>query len=137
VTIAWTALWFHLVEAVPEGRRFNAEYYCDNILTELIRIRPQAGERNLVIYADNTSPHTAQKHRAVCVENGLRLATHPPYSPDLAPSDFFFFGYVQDRLQGSVFASREEVLAGISEVLDEISPESLPRVFEHWIEPLE
>jgi hypothetical protein len=57
--------------------------------------------------------------------------------PDFAPSDSFLFGYVKDRLQGIVFASREELLAGISEVLHEIPPETLLRVFEHWIERLE
>jgi transposase len=137
VTIAWNALGFDLVEDLPKGRRFNAKYYRNNILTELIRIRPRAGERNLVIHADNASLHTAQKCRTFCAENGMRLATHPPYSPDLALSDFFLFGYVKDRLQGILFASREELVAGISEVLDEIRPETLPRVFEHWIERLE
>jgi hypothetical protein len=99
VTIAWNALRLHLVEAFPKGRHFNAENYRDNILTKLIRLRPHAGERNLVIHADNARPHTAQKCRTCCAENGLRVATHPPYSPDLAPSDFFLFGYVKDRLQ--------------------------------------
>jgi transposase len=137
VTIAWNALAFHLVEALPKSRRFNAEYYRDNIFTELIRLHPQAGERNLVIHADNTSPHTAQKSGTFCAENRQRLATHPPYSPELAPSDFFLFGYVKDRLQGIVFASLEELLAGIRDVLDVMPPEGLPRIFGHWIERLE
>jgi hypothetical protein len=55
VRIAWNALGFYLAEALPKGRHFNAEYYRDNILTELIRLRPQAGERNLVIHADNAA----------------------------------------------------------------------------------
>jgi transposase len=126
-----------LVEALPKVTRLNAEYYRDNSFTELIRLRPQAGERNLVIHADNASLHIAQKCRPVCPENGLWLARHPPYSPDLTPSDFFLFGYVKDRLEGIVFASREEFLARIREVLDEIPPETLPPVFEHWIERLE
>ena len=69
----------------------------------------------------------------------LKMGCGLPHTrpPDLAQSDFFLFGYVKDRLQGIVFASREELLAGISEVLDELPPENLPRVFEHWIERLE
>jgi hypothetical protein len=137
VTIAWNALRLHLVEALPKARHFNGEYYRDNILTELIRLRPQAGERNLVIYADNPGAQIARKSRTFCAENGLRLTTHRPYSPDLAPSDFYLFGYVKDRLQAMVFASRGELLAGIGGVLDEIPPETLPRVFKHWIERLE
>jgi hypothetical protein len=135
--ITWNVLGFHLVEALPNGRHCNAEYYRDNILTELIRLRPQAGERNLVIHADNANPHTAQRCHTFCAENGLRLAIHPPYSPDFGPSDFFLFDYVKDCLPGIVFASHEELLAGIREELDEIPPETLPHVFEPWIERLQ
>jgi histone-lysine N-methyltransferase SETMAR len=126
-----------LIKTLLKSRRFTAEYYRDNILTELIRLRPQAGERNLVIHVDNAGPHTAPKYRTFCAENRLRLAIHPPYSPELAPSDFFLFGYVRHCLQGIVFTPGEESLAGISEVLDEISPETLPGVFEHWTERLD
>jgi hypothetical protein len=28
----------------------------------------------------------------------LELAPHPHYSPDLAPSDFFLFGYIKQKL---------------------------------------
>jgi hypothetical protein len=63
VTIAWNPLGFQLVDALPRGRGFNAEHYRDNILTELIRFRPEAGERYFVIHADNARPHTAQKCR--------------------------------------------------------------------------
>jgi hypothetical protein len=108
VTIAWNALGFHLVDGPPKGRSFNAEYYRDTILTELIRLCTQAGERNLIIHADNANPHTAQKCHTFCAENGLQLATHAPYSPDLAPLDFFLFGYVKNRLHGIVFASCKE-----------------------------
>jgi hypothetical protein len=53
---------------------------------------------------------------------------------DLAPSDFFLFGYVKHRLQGIIFPSGEELLAGICEVLREIPLETLAHVFDHWME---
>jgi hypothetical protein len=43
VTIAWNPLGFHSVEVLRTGRGFNAEYHRDNILTELIRCRSEAG----------------------------------------------------------------------------------------------
>jgi hypothetical protein len=70
-------------------------------------------------------------------ENGLRPATHRPYSPDLAPSDFFLSAYLRHRLQGLIFPSREELLAGIREVLGAIPLETLAHVFDHWMERLE
>jgi hypothetical protein len=51
--------------------------------------------------------------------------------------DFFLFGHVKNRLQGIVFQSETEFLAGIREVLDKIPVETLQRIFEHWIERLE
>jgi hypothetical protein len=60
VRIAWNPLGFHLVEAVPKGRGSHTEYDRDHILMALIRFRPEAGERYLVIHAGNARPHTTQ-----------------------------------------------------------------------------
>jgi hypothetical protein len=130
-------LGLQLLEALSKVRIFNAEYYRDNILAAGIQFVSEPGGRQLVIDADNARPHTAQKCRAFCADNRLPLATHPPHSPDLAPSDFFLFGHVKSRLQGIVFQSEGELLGGITEVLDENPVETLQRVFEHWTESLE
>jgi histone-lysine N-methyltransferase SETMAR len=128
---------FTLVEVLPKGRGFNAEYYRDNILTKLIRFRPEAGESYLIIHADNARPHTTHKCRAFCAENGLRPVIHPPDSPDLAPSDLFTFGYAEHRLQGIMFPSGDQLLTGIPEVLGEIPLATLAHVCDHWMERLE
>jgi hypothetical protein len=62
---------------------------------------------------------------------GLPLAAHPPYSPDLAPSHFFLFGYIKEHLKGMVFPSAEELLDAIGEVVTGIESETLTAVFEH------
>jgi hypothetical protein len=74
---------------------------------------------------------------AFCAENGLGLATHPPYSLDLAPSDLFLFGHVKHCLQGMAFTSQEEVFTVIGEIVTDIPKETLHRVFDHWMERLE
>jgi hypothetical protein len=38
----------------------------------------------------------------------MLIVTPPPDSPDLAPSDFFFFENVKNRLQGITFQSQDE-----------------------------
>ena len=40
---------------------------------------------------------------------GWELLQHPPYSPDLAPSDFHLFGPLKDLLGGIKFGSDEDV----------------------------
>jgi transposase len=130
-------LGFPLIVALPKVRTFNAEYYRDNILLALIQLQPEDDGRKLVVHADNAGAHTAQKCRTFCEENGLRLAPHPPYSHDLAPSNVFLFGYVKERLKGMVFPSYEELLDALGEVVTGIESETLTTVFEHWMERLE
>jgi hypothetical protein len=131
VAIAWNPLEFPLIVALPKGRTFNSEYYHDNIFAALTQLQPEDDGRELVVYADNTRAHTAQKSRTFCEENGLRLAPRPPYPPGLAPSDFFSFDYVKERLKGMMFPSYEELLDAIGEVVNGIESETLTAVFEH------
>ena len=42
---------------------------------------------------------------------------HPPYSPDLAPSDFFLFLWVKKVLKGKCFANVEEVKQKMAKAL--------------------
>jgi transposase len=116
---------------------FNAEYHRNNILAALPQLQPEDDGRKFVAHADNAKAHTTQKCRTFCEENGLRLAPNPPYSPDFAPSDFFLFGSVKERLKGMVFPSYEELLDAIGEVVSGIESETLTAVFEHWIVRLE
>ena len=44
-------------------------------------------------------------------ELGYDLLPHQPYSPDLAPSDFFLFADLKRMLAGKKFSSDEEVIA--------------------------
>jgi hypothetical protein len=67
----------------------------------------------------------------------VQLASHPPYSPDLAEFDFFLFGYINEGLKGMMFPSYEELLDTIREVVISIGSKTLTAVFEHWTERLE
>ncbi|GFT99035.1 putative DD34D transposase [Trichonephila clavipes] len=44
-------------------------------------------------------------------ELGFELLLHPPYNPDLAPSDFFLFSDLKRMLAGQKFCADEEVIA--------------------------
>jgi hypothetical protein len=78
-----------------------------------------------------------QKCRSFCEENGRRFVPHLCHSPALAPSDFFLFGYVKERVKGMVFPSYEELLDAIGGAVTGIESETLTAVFKHWMERLE
>jgi hypothetical protein len=49
--------------------------------------------------------------------NAMERAPHPPYSPDLATSDFYLFGHVKQRLRGYESADQEVLLYATEDVL--------------------
>ena len=51
------------------------------------------------------------KTMAKLSELGYELLPYPPYSPDLAPSDYWLFADLKKMLQGKIFVSNEEVIA--------------------------
>jgi hypothetical protein len=49
--------------------------------------------------------------------NGMESMPHPPYSPDLAPSDFFLFPLVKKRLDQFECEDPDDFLGAITEIL--------------------
>jgi histone-lysine N-methyltransferase SETMAR len=136
VTSVWNPLGFHLLNALPKGSSFTGGYYLDNILAEVIQLPPTWAERKLRLHTDNARVHNAHKCQDFCRENGLRIILHPPYSPDLAPSDFFQFGHIKRCLARIAFVSRDELFEVIQSVVMTTPIDTLHRVFDHWMERL-
>jgi hypothetical protein len=66
----------------------------------------------------------------------MKRAPHPAYSPDLAPSDFYLFGYVKQLLAGQEFPDGEAFVGAINASLEGIEKVTLQRVFLEWMERL-
>jgi hypothetical protein len=61
-------------------------------------------------------------------------APHSPYPPDLAPSDFYFFGHVNQHFAGQEFADRNALLDSVQDILRRIEIGTSDRVFLVWME---
>ena len=70
--------------------------------------RGQTSEGEL-FHHDNARPHTAKKTLELIEKIGWEVAHHPPYSPDLAPSDYHLFGPLKNHLHGTKFSDGEAV----------------------------
>lgn len=69
-------------------------------------------------------------------ELGMNRLEQPPYSPYLAPSNFFLWGYLKKLLEGQMFNDEKELFEKIKELLNEISKSVLKSVFDEWIHRL-
>jgi hypothetical protein len=50
----------------------------------------------------------------------MKKASNPPYSSDLAPFDFYLFGYIKQLLAGQESPDREALLEAVGHVLEGI-----------------
>jgi hypothetical protein len=67
----------------------------------------------------------------------MRRAPQSPFSPDLAPSDFYLFDKLKMALMGSVFENEQELSDAVARVPDGITRDELESVFEEWVARLD
>ena len=67
---------------------------------------------------DNVPAHQALATQKKLAYLGFQCLDHPPYSPDLAPSDYHLFPGSKKQLKGRHFSSDAEVTAAVETWLD-------------------
>jgi hypothetical protein len=60
------------------------------------------------------------------VKQKMAVIPLPPYSPDLAPCDFFLIPKMKLKLKGCQFDAIEEIQAKLQRVLDTVARKGLP-----------
>ncbi|GFW99112.1 histone-lysine N-methyltransferase SETMAR [Trichonephila clavipes] len=82
-------------ELLRYGQTLNSDIYCqplDRLKLVIDQKRPElANRRGVAFHQDNARPHTSVVTRQKLWELGWEVLRHPPYSPDLAPSDYHLF----------------------------------------------
>jgi hypothetical protein len=92
--------------------------------------------QKLVVHSDSARPQAAKQTRDLIEASGMEQAPHPPYSQDLAPSSFYRFGYLTDRLQGQHFEDGDQLFDAIMALTKTFEKVNLQRVFFEWMERL-
>jgi len=83
-----------LIDYLPKGQTINAEYYS----SLLVQLRDDLKEKRrgnftkvVLVLHDNAPDHRALATQKKLVYLGFHCLDRPPYSPDLAPSDYHLF----------------------------------------------
>ncbi|UYV72930.1 hypothetical protein LAZ67_10001205, partial [Cordylochernes scorpioides] len=112
--VFWDCKSVLLVNYLPPNTTVNAARYCE-VLTKLRaaikRKRPGLLSRKVLLVHDNARPHTARTTHTLLENFKWEISTHPPYSPELTPSDFHLFPALKLHLGGKHFANDDEVQA--------------------------
>ena len=65
-------------------------------------------------------------------EEKINVIPHPPYSSDLAPSDFWLFNYLKRDLD--TYPDAENLPKAVDNVLDSMLVDAHKKTFKNWIE---
>ena len=77
---------------VPEGETINTVYYkgvMERPLNRIRRVRPGMCESGDWFLLYNAPSHNATIVEQFLAQRKVNVLAHPPYSPDLAPADYF------------------------------------------------
>jgi histone-lysine N-methyltransferase SETMAR len=85
---------------------------------------------------DNAPVHTAAVVQEFLVAKGVQLIPHPPYSPDLAPADFFLFPKVKSELAGRTLTA-ESFKTSWEGLVRTIAKDEFAGAFRRWMERCE
>jgi hypothetical protein len=62
----------------------------------------------------------------------MAVIPQPPYSPDLAPCDFFLFQKMKLKLKGRRFDTIEEIQTDSPRVLNTLTEKDFQELFQKW-----
>ena len=88
----------------------------------------------VLLLHDNVPAHMSRTSLAVIRKCGFVKLNHPPYSPDLAPSDYFLFRNIHKFLCGRQFPDDNAVKEAVTGYFDtqDVSFFSEGSLFDHW-----
>ena len=102
----WKGILYY--KLLPNNETINSEKYSqlDELKTAIEQKRPEIANR---VSLGQCAASCVFDNSTKLLELSWDVLPHPPYSPDLAPSDFHLFRSLQNSLNGESFNSLVEV----------------------------
>lgn len=126
VSVWWSSAGVIHYSFMRTGQSITADVYCnqlDEMMRELGIKQPRLVNRDRpILLQDNARPHVARITLLKLQELDLETLCHPPYSPDLAPTDYHLFQALDHFLQGKIFNSQQAVETAFRDFITTRSP---------------
>jgi len=107
---------------LEQGKTVTGVYYAGLIrkLREVIK-QKRCGKltQGVLLHHDNAPAHSSHVAMTTVLDCFFELLSHPPYSPDLAPSDFHLFRHLKESLCGRAFEDDEAVTMAVNEWIED------------------
>jgi transposase len=85
-----------------------------------------------VLHHNNAPSRASLLVREFLAKQTVAMLPQPPYSPDLAPPDFFLFPWLKSSLKGHNFGTVKSVQAAVTNALKEIPVQVFQVSYNAW-----
>jgi hypothetical protein len=85
-----------------------------------------------LLHHDNAPCHAALSVREFLAKHSIPVVPHPPYSPDLAPCNFFLFPRLKSTLKGKRSQDVTEIQLNMTWQLQAIPKQAYQTCIEKW-----
>ena len=122
-------------EFVPAGQTVNHALYTD--VLEWLWKRVQQVRTDIaddwVLYHDNAPAHTALSIQEFLAKKNIPVLPHPPYSPDLAPCDFYpSLSWNQSSKAINHFGTMENIKKIVTDELHTLTEDDFRYCYDQW-----
>ena len=128
-------------EFLPQGQTVNQYVYKEILRRRMRSVRDKRRdlwENNAwVLHHDNAPAHSALSIRQFLVGRNVPTLEQPPYSPDLAPCDFFLFPKLKRVIKGTRFPDVEAIKRAVTTELRGIPEEAFWGCIEAWMKRMD
>ncbi|CAF1129943.1 unnamed protein product [Rotaria sp. Silwood1] len=96
--------------------------------------RPSSTANHVKLHHDNARPHVNDIVLNCLQEEKIKVMAHPPYSSDLASSDFWLFSYLKRSLD--TYPDATSLAKALSKELNSIPIHQYQKTFQKWIQKM-
>jgi hypothetical protein len=122
-----------VIELLLKNATFHPQYFYDIIIIMLVHRLlsqgPVTTRYHWMNHRDNAYSHGSNSSTASIAGQKLTRLSHPPYSLDIAFSDFYLFGNIKTWLRECHRTMFKELQLDVIEVLSSLSEDGLFRIF--------
>ena len=125
--IFWDRYGILLSEYLPGGTTISGSYYAS--ITErlcsaiLEKCRRKVSDVVLLLH-DNVSIYKCNIAQTAIRKTDFVELNHPPYSPDIASSDYYLFSNLEKFVRGKNFSHDDETIDTVEDYLNNLDSES-------------
>jgi hypothetical protein len=95
-------------------------------------VEPRQCTSSLIVPCVQFSAHSSFLVCNFLAKNKMTIVPQPPYSPDLAPANFFLFPKLKSTLKGRCFDATDEIQKISTNELLAIPKEAFQKAFQSW-----